>query len=115
MAGDFDCVGGLEAFPHGVIVQLPQQSRLDQLDFAELSEVHVVEQIEPETLLDDLLVVHVVFGVVHLIEEELSLSELLFFHLDVEELFLQHWNILLPELVVLLIDQSEIGSVEVNN
>ena len=51
-------VSDLETFPHGVVVKLFKKTWLGQLDLTKLSQSHVVEDIQPETLLDHLDLAH---------------------------------------------------------
>ena len=63
-----DCVRNFEAFPHRVVLQLSQELRLNQLYLAKLPQIHVVQHVQPEALLDDLVLPPVLLRVHGLLE-----------------------------------------------
>ena len=112
---DYDCVRDFEAFPHRVVLQLPQELRLNQLYLAKLPQIHVVQHVQPEALLDDLVLPPVLLRVHGLLELKVRSGKLLLFTLDFIKFVLQSRDVLLWEFVRLLVDQTEILSVQLDD
>ena len=92
-------VRDLETFPHRVVLKLFQESRFNELDLTEFSQVHVIEDVKPEALLDDLNLADVLWLIEWLQELYERFCELFLFLFDGAKLVLYPEEVFLRELV----------------